>query len=1084
MTTDPYERVKEVFAEAIALPPEEWPSFLDHACAADAGLRHEVEALLAAHLEPDIALRDVVAGVAADLVSGHAAARNRTIGPYRIVREIGRGGMGVVYEAEREEFHQRVAIKLLPGGPQNAATVERFRQERSILAGLEHPYIARLLDGGVTAEGELYFVMEYIEGQPITDYCRTKKLPVASRLLLFAKVASAVQYAHQNLVVHRDLKPGNILVAEDGTPKLLDFGIAKLLREQQTPSLIEPLTRTGVHLMTPEYASPEQVTGAAITTATDIYSLGVVLYELLTGRRPFQLEKRLLHEVERIICQEEPTKPSTAVTAEEAVTAGEGRPERLRRRLAGDLDNIVLMALRKEPNRRYASVGQFSEDIQRFLDGHPVLAQKDTFRYRARKFLRRHAWAAATVAGLFLLLAAGIVTTSWEARIANHQRVRAETQERMTESQRAIAVSQRQEADLQRARAERRFNDVRRLANSFLFEFHDAITGLAGSTPARRLVVTKALEYLELLSKDAGTDPTLQSEIAAAYERTGDILGGNEANLGDHAGALESYRHALTIRETLAGTHASADAGQRISGTLLRIGDVLRTRGETRQAIDTYNRALADSQTLAPDSKDLDVRRNICMLNERLGEIFAASGETVRAVGHFRKALERGRILVAENPRNREVQSDLTLFHKALGSALQVTGDTKGAFGEYQSALAIHTKLAAADSDNAELQRGFVVLWLELGNVLGSPYTANLGDPAGALKYFHLAVPLAAKLASADPKNISAQNDLANIYAAIAAIHFATGNAKLAAENYQLGYKVLEPLASTGNTWILRNSATNRNQHAENLLALGRNRAALESAEKARQILERVTSGDTRDTQAALELAVTYSYIGAAQGEPRAEVEGFRRSVAIVEKLRSTDPGNQNFERSLGIVYTRLGDALTRSGETGAALEYLERAAAILTRLAADANNIRIQGDLATVNEKLGLLHSKLGHAQEAHAAFSRALPARAAIAGRPQASPNQLYAYGSLLLKAEAGNTASARSAIPYLERAVSLSGRNNPTFLQALAQAYFDGGDRAQAVKTCQEAISLLPPASDERSRLRRELEDNLTRFGSESQ
>jgi eukaryotic-like serine/threonine-protein kinase len=458
------------------------------------------------------------------------------IGPYRLVKELGRGGMGTVYLAARSDdaFQKRVALKVLKRGMDTDAIVRRFRNERQILASLDHPYISGLLDGGTTPDGLPYFAMEFVEGQPIDQYSEARHLDTTARLEMFMKICAAVQYAHQNLIIHRDIKPANVLVTAGGTPKLLDFGIAKLLNPDLGGQTYAA-TADGSPLMTPEYASPEQVRGEVVTTATDVYSLGVLLYELLTGRRPYQLTSRTPAEIARVVCHSVPERPSTAVTRtgsgtthSEAMTAaadaaptpaaGSARPriadpQRLRRRLAGDLDNIVLKALSKEPARRYASVDQFSEDIRRHLSGLPVTARKDTFGYRAAKFVGRNRTGVAAGAVVLVALIAGIVGTSWQARNARRER----------------------------ARAEQRFEDVRQLANAALLEIHDAIRDLPGSTPARRLLVSKGLEYLDRLARDAGDRPDLQRELAGAYLKVGDVQGRPlNANLGDSAGALAS----------------------------------------------------------------------------------------------------------------------------------------------------------------------------------------------------------------------------------------------------------------------------------------------------------------------------------------------------------------------------------------------------------------------------------------------------------------------------------------------------------------------------------------------------------------
>lgn len=436
VTSDHWQRVRDAFEAARERAPAERAAYLE-ACHDDGLVRAEAQALLFAYEaagdfieEPALAK---VAGLSMD--PPLTSAVGRRIGPYQIVREIGRGGMGVVYLALRDDevYQKLVAIKL--ASPSASGDMSRrFRQERQILANFEHPNIARLLDGGTTNGGVPYVVMEYIEGLPITDYCDQHKLTVTDRLNLFLNVCEAASYAHQNLVIHRDLKPSNILVTQDAGVKLLDFGIAKLLDQdgQNDPEL---LTRAGAHLMTPDYASPEQIRGEAIATTSDVYSLGVVLYELLTGHRPYRFQKRLLHEIERVISEQEPERPSAMInrvvtettsdgeprkqrTPESVSLPREGRPEKLRRRLAGDLDNILLMALRKDVQQRYQSVERLSADIRRHLQGEKVIARQHTMGYRMATFVRRHRVGVGATALLILTLIAGIVTASWEARKA------------------------------------------------------------------------------------------------------------------------------------------------------------------------------------------------------------------------------------------------------------------------------------------------------------------------------------------------------------------------------------------------------------------------------------------------------------------------------------------------------------------------------------------------------------------------------------------------------------------------------------------------------------------------------------------
>src|SRR5215469_4056505 len=401
MLADRWPQIDEIIEQAMDQPAADRAAFLDAACGSDTRLRREIDSLLAFHQEGSLTSEsgfpdamNVLEKQYAGLIRGHQ------IGAYRVLREIGRGGMGNVYLASRADdaFEKRVAIKVIRRGMDVDDLVQRFRDERRILALLDHPNIARLLDGGTTDDGLPYFVMEYIEGEPIDKYCESQKLSTTERLRLFQNVCAAVSYAHRNLIVHRDIKAANVLVTKEGAPRLLDFGIAKLL----APGAPVEITQISFRPLTPEYASPEQLQGGPITTASDIYSLGVLLYRLLTGRRPYRSATSSVAEMERAICEEEPVRPD----------------------LSRDLSAVVLTALRKDPQRRYTSVERFSDDVRRYLANLPVMARPDTRRYRASKFIQRHKAAVAMAAITFLSLSGGIAASLWQAHIAQTEQVK------------------------------------------------------------------------------------------------------------------------------------------------------------------------------------------------------------------------------------------------------------------------------------------------------------------------------------------------------------------------------------------------------------------------------------------------------------------------------------------------------------------------------------------------------------------------------------------------------------------------------------------------------------------------------------
>ena len=454
-----WQKIKELFVAASERNPKDRNEFLNQACGSDKSLRAEVESLLvaaeseapASALLNTSVMRPLAAQLMPDLMVGRRA------GAYQLVRRIGTGGMAAVYLAVRadDQYQKQVAVKVVRPQSASEELLNRFRNERQTLASLDHPNIVKLLDGGNTDEGLPFLVMDYVEGTPIDDYCDARKLSIEERLRLFCQVCAAVQYAHQHQIIHRDLKPSNILVTPNGAPKLLDFGIAKVF-DPRAPAQTLVVTQTSTRRMTPAYASPEQVRGEVVTSATDIYSLGVVLYELLTGHRPYKLKQSTPAEIERAICEEEPEKLSTAVDRVETVTGAdgttsttitpevvsqtrEGEPDKLRRRLRGDLDNIVLMALQKEPQRRYASVEELANDLQKHLDHLPVLARPNTLSYRASKFISRHKTEAVAAALLLLVLGGGVFFTFWEAHRAA-EKARAEIDSQRSRGRRSIAV--------------------------------------------------------------------------------------------------------------------------------------------------------------------------------------------------------------------------------------------------------------------------------------------------------------------------------------------------------------------------------------------------------------------------------------------------------------------------------------------------------------------------------------------------------------------------------------------------------------------------------------------------------------------
>ena len=670
------ERVMELVEAALARDPDARAAFLDGACAGDGALRLEVESLLGFHgkargfLETPAFSLDVASLSTGDI--GGEMQAGESLGDCKILSLLGEGGMGEVYLAEDTALGRRVAVKLIRRGMGGETIIRRFQHERRVLAGLNHPHIARLYGGAVTSDGRPYLVMEYVEGERLDHYCDRRQLPVGARLALFRKVCSAVAYAHQNLVIHRDLKPGNILVTADGEPKLLDFGIAKLLDPDATAQ--SEATMTMVAAMTPGYASPEQWRGDPISTASDTYSLGVVLYELLTGQRPHAVTGRRPEDLVRVLDGPTTARPSAVVVrkapaAQGTLPACGESPERLRRRLRGDLDNIVLMAMRREPARRYVSVSQFSEDIRRHCDGQPVVARRDTLGYRACKFVHRNKVGVAAAVLLFLSLVAGVVATTRQA-----------------------------------ARANRRFDDVRHLANSILFEVDPLMANLPGSTAARAALVHRAREYLDRLSSEAD-DPALRRELAAAYEKVGDVQGyPNTANVGDIPGALASFAKAADLLQVLVREDPkSGPLRDELATNYEHTGYLLWWISQSERAQAAYDRALTLRRALlAEQPRSADYRRGMASLEMYIGDLPAWDHDTPRAMSDYGVALPLLRSLATEQPANASAQIALARCLMRMGETLTAADDFAGALADLIEAQGIVEPISRRDPANYE----------------------------------------------------------------------------------------------------------------------------------------------------------------------------------------------------------------------------------------------------------------------------------------------------------------------------------------------------------------------------------------------
>jgi tetratricopeptide (TPR) repeat protein len=717
-TTETFLRIEAIFHEALEAPKVARTELIAARCKGDRLMAAEVYSLLDACEAEETEAASLRTG---QETGWKVKAESRRIGPYLLDSLLGRGGMGAVFLAHRADgqFEQKVAIKLIDLPLATDLFRERFRLERQILAGLQHPYIARLLDGGVTPDGDLYLAMEYVDGVPIHRFCEERNLSIDQRLTLFTHVCEAVQFAHQNLIVHRDLKPDNIFVAEDGTPRLLDFGTAKLL----SPSLANPgseLTREGFQSFTPQYASPEQVLGSPITTASDTYSLGVLLYLLLTGSLPYEIKELTTAEMLRVVCEEPPRKPGHAVGSN--------------KRLDSDLDAILRKALRKEPQQRYRTAEQLASDVRAYLDGKPVGARHGTLRYRATKFIRRHRLGIAGAALLAVTLVAGVAGVLWQARVA----------------------------DTERRKAEARSADLRQLSNSLLSELDDAIKQLPGSTGVQKLLVTRVLEHLDRMAKDVQGDRQTQLDLVDAYTRLGNIQGNPyDQNLGDPAGGLTSMDKAIALAKPLAPQGSTdrealrdlALAQECRSEILFGAARTPEAIASMRAAVETYDRVIAFPNVTPALIGDAAAAYGT--LGDELGQSGTSSlADSDAALVAYRKTIELDYRALGIDPGFLRARRGLSILQMKIGS-VEMETDPAQALRDFQIALQRADTLPKEDQSTYTTMRMRSMVQRKEADAM-----SELGEYSQANALFKQVAEAQERLAATDPEDLRARADL------------------------------------------------------------------------------------------------------------------------------------------------------------------------------------------------------------------------------------------------------------------------------------------------------------------------------------
>jgi non-specific serine/threonine protein kinase/serine/threonine-protein kinase len=777
-----WQNIKDAMSAALDLPESERADFL--ARVPEAEIRDEVEKLLAAHADAGEFIDKpllIEQGVAEDDTTDSLIGVR--IENYSILERIGAGGMGAVYLAERinSDFTQKVALKLIKRGMDSETILKRFAAERRILSTLKHPNIAQLIDGGIAREGLPFFVMEFVDGKQLNEFCRENNLSLEARLKIFGKICAAVEYAHQNLVVHRDLKPSNILVTTDGTPKLLDFGIAKLLSDEDAET-----TATQAKMFTPEYASPEQILGKTVTTATDVYSLGVILYELLSGHRPFETKGKSYEEIIKSVCDTEPARPSAWISdfgfriSDFGNTASGNNQTTLReatispksqipnpKLLRGDLDNIILKALRKEPSERYGSVRQLTEDISRFLGGLPVLARPQTLKYRFGKFVKRHKAGVFAAALVLLSLVGGISVAGWQTIVARRER----------------------------EKADRRFAEVRSIAKNVIFDYHDAITKLPRSTEVRERMVRDSVDFLNNLMAEDESSPELLEEIAAGYEKVAYVQSNiYESNLSRVDAAIDNYRKALAIRQSLVRSDPqNADRKFALAVCYGQTANSLMARGREPESLVLYQNALEIYESLfAAAPAEAKIRSGLAQGYFDLGFVNFELRETLAARAFYEKSLAIREGLFAEEPQNMDYARNLAIALKRLGQVFDKDENYADSIELYRRAAQLDEERLKLLPDDAQTKRDLSVSYRAI--------SFNLKERkqfAPALEYSQKSLDLLLELSAIDP--LPYQQNIAQAYRLLGEVKSAAGEFEKAIAFYKQSVTVGETLAANYN---------------------------------------------------------------------------------------------------------------------------------------------------------------------------------------------------------------------------------------------------------------------------------------------
>jgi tetratricopeptide (TPR) repeat protein len=869
----PFDRIESLFHGSLLLPEgADRAAWIEAQCQGDSDLLEEVCSLLLAHAEMEAA--NHVTPLQAPGIP------TASFGPYRAAELLGRGGMSSVYLAHRVDgqFDQTVALKIMAGYLTGPEFLRRFETERQLLATLNHNNITRLLDGGVSSAGDPFLITEYVAGQPIDRYCDDRKLPVKARLRIFLQVCDAVDYAHRNLIVHRDLKPANIMVNAEGIVKLLDFGTASLVASQTD------ITMTRTRMLTPRYASPEQLRGERVNIATDIFSLGVVLYELLCGAWPFGDPGSVLSELNRATGTVHADPPSTVITEESAENRSAPR-EQLRGMLKGDVSAIVLKALEQDPGGRYESVRQFATDISGFLEGRPVLARPQTALYRTGKFMRRR-WLPVAAVAVFILGLSGTTFVAFrQARIA-----------------------------------QARYSDLRALTTTLLFELKDAINDVPGSTPAQKILVTRVVGSLDTLARQSAHDPKLQLDLAEGYRQLGELQGSPYVqNLGDTTGALANLAKARSLAEQQLGADPNGLASLRAAAVADETtGEVYFGIGQGNEAILHLTAAADFAERMLLSSTAIPELLEAAIIHQVLGDVYGQPGtaslsDPAQASAHYRRSTELDEMMVRKDPKMWRAWRGIAINRLKLGD-LSRFGDPETALDDYQQGLSSFDSLPADELKRPANLRFRAQFLRKVGGTL-----SDLQQWSDAQPYLNRSLAFFEESLGADPDDKRAKFDLVVISETVMNFYDRQGKTERALRLGERMVSLMDELTRTeaGNaSWHVARGYY-RYKVGTQLAKLGdRDRASAVGAEGLSELARVADPADA--TPQALELA-SEAY---ARIEPAA-LRNRERAVAYAQRFAKRRPS-----RDLSALYL-LAFAQSADGSVEAT-ETARRALALL----------------------------------------------------------------------------------------------------------------------------------------------------------